>query len=99
MMLPKNNPDGYERTAPQKAAANLHGQLLLIHGTMDDNVHMANTMQFAYELQKAGKPFELMLYPKSRHGVTEPLLVRHLHERMLDFTLRTLKPEPAAGTR
>ncbi len=100
MMLPKNNPDGYARTAPQNAAANLHGQLLLIHGTMDDNVHMANTMQFAYELQKAGKPFELMLYPKSRHGVTDPLLVKHLHERMLDFTLRTLKPEPvAAGTR
>jgi dipeptidyl-peptidase-4 len=100
MMLPKNNPDGYQRTAPLKAAANLHGQLLLIHGTMDDNVHMANTMQFAYELQKAGKPFELMLYPQSRHGVTDPLLMKHLHERMLDFTLRTLKPEPvAAGTR
>ena len=39
--------------------------MLLIHGTMDDNVHMQNTMQFAYELQKAGKPFEMMLYPKS----------------------------------
>jgi dipeptidyl-peptidase 4 len=100
MMLPKNNPGGYERTAPLKAAANLHGQLLLIHGTMDDNVHMANTMQFAYQLQKADKPFELMLYPQSRHGVTDPMLVKHLHERMLDFTLRTLKPEPvAAGTR
>ena len=36
---------------------------------MDDNVHLQNTMQFAYELQKAGKPFEMMLYPKSRHGV------------------------------
>jgi dipeptidyl-peptidase 4 len=100
MMLPENNPDGYERTAPRKAAANLHGQLFLIHGTMDDNVHMANTLQFAYELQKAGKPFELMLYPKSRHTVTARLLAKHLRERMLEFTLRTLKPEfPAAGTR
>ena len=50
-------------------------------------------MQFAYELQKAGKPFELMLYPKSRHGVTDPPLVKHLRELMLDFTLRTLRPE------
>jgi dipeptidyl-peptidase-4 len=100
MMLPKNNPEGYERTSPRKAAANLHGQLFVIHGTMDDNVHMANTLQFAYELQKAGKPFELMLYPKSRHGVTDPMLVKHLRERMLEFTLRTLKPEsPPAGTR
>lgn len=97
MMLPKNNPDGYERTAPRKAAASLHGQLFLIHGTMDDNVHLANTLQFAYELQKADKPFELMLYPKSRHGVTDPQLLKHLRERMLEFTLRTLKPESVAG--
>jgi hypothetical protein len=41
-----------------------------------------------------------MLYPKSRHGVTDPMLVKHLRERMLEFTLRTLKPEsPPAGTR
>jgi dipeptidyl-peptidase-4 len=67
---------------------------------MDDNVHMQNTIQFAYDLQKAGKPFELMLYPKSRHGVTDPQLVRHMREQMLEFTLRTLKPDPgAAGTR
>jgi dipeptidyl-peptidase-4 len=100
MRLPQNNPDGYARTAPKNAAKSLHGELFLIHGTMDDNVHMANTIQFAYELEKAGKPFELMLYPKSRHGVTDPLLVKHLRERMLAFTLRTLKPDqPAAGTR
>ncbi len=100
MLLPQNNPDGYERTAPKNAAANLHGQLFLIHGTMDDNVHMANTLQFIYELEKADKPFELMLYPKSRHGVADPLLVKHMRERMLEFTLRTLKPEStAAGTK
>jgi dipeptidyl aminopeptidase/acylaminoacyl peptidase len=58
---------------------------------------MQNTIQFVYELQKAGKPFELMLYPKSRHGVTDPQLVRHMRERMLEFTLRTLKPEAAPG--
>jgi dipeptidyl-peptidase-4 len=100
MLMPQNNPDGYARTAPRAAAKNLHGQLFLIHGTMDDNVHMQNTIQFAYDLQKAGKPFELMLYPKSRHGVTDPQLVKHMRERMLEFTLRTLKPEPGpAGTK
>jgi dipeptidyl-peptidase-4 len=93
MLMPQNNPDGYARTAPKNAAANLHGQLLLLHGAIDDNVHMANTMQFVYELEKANKPFELLLYPKSRHGVAEPLLVKQMRERMLEFTLRTLKPE------
>ena len=45
---------------------------------MDDNVHMQNTLQMAWKLQKAGKPFEMMLYPKSRHGVTDPDLSLHL---------------------
>ncbi len=100
MLTPQNNPDGYMRTAPKNAAKNLHGQLFLLHGAMDDNVHMANTMQFVYELEKADKPFELMLYPKSRHGVTDPLLVKQMRERMLEFTIRTLRPEGGAtGTK
>ena len=99
MLMPQNNPDGYARSAPRTSAGRLHGQLLLLHGTMDDNVHLQNTLQFAYDLQKAGKPFEMMLYPRSRHGVTDPHLLRHLRERMLEFTLRTLKPDGASGTR
>jgi dipeptidyl-peptidase-4 len=90
--LPQDNPDGYRNSAPRFAAANLHGSLLLIHGAIDDNVHVQNTMQFVYELQKANKPFSLMLYPKSRHGVTDPALVRHLRGVMLDYTLEHLKP-------
>ena len=90
MRTPQHNPEGYQRTAPRNAAANLHGRLLLIHGAMDDNVHVQNTIQFAYELQKADKPFQLMLYPKSRHGVTDPLLVKHLRQMMTDFVLQNL---------
>ena len=96
--LPQDNPDGYRDSSPRFSAANLRGALLLIHGEIDDNVHLANTMQFAYELQRAQKPFQLMVYPKSRHGVTEPLLVEHLREMMLDFTLKYLKPGDAAPT-
>ena len=93
MGTPQQNPDGYRNSAPRWAATNLHGALLLIHGAVDDNVHVANTMQLVYELQKANKPFELMLYPKSRHGVTDPSLVRHLRGLMFDFTIKHLKPE------
>jgi dipeptidyl-peptidase-4 len=89
---PQENPDGYRASSPRFAAANLHGSLLLIHGAIDDNVHVQNTMQLVYELQKANKPFNLMLYPKSRHGVTDPALVRHLRGVMLDYTLEHLKP-------
>ena len=90
--LPKDNPKAYTDSAVPRAAANLHGSLFLIHGAIDDNVHVQNTMQLVYELQKANKPFNLMLYPKSRHGVTDPALVRHLRGVMLNYTLEHLKP-------
>jgi dipeptidyl-peptidase-4 len=90
MGTPQNNPEGYKRSAPVAAAKDLHGKLLLIHGAMDDNVHMQNTIQLVYELQKAGKSFQLMLYPKSRHGVVDPLLAKHMRTVMTDFILQNL---------
>ncbi len=90
MGLPSNNPDGYKSSSVVAAASNLHGRLLLLHGTTDDNVHLTNTLQFAYALQKAGKQFDMMLYPQSRHGVTDPLQVRHLRELMMNFILQNL---------
>jgi dipeptidyl aminopeptidase/acylaminoacyl peptidase len=50
--------------------------MLLIHGTTDDNVHVQNSLQFAYELQRRGKPFEFMAYPRSRHSFDDPLLTK-----------------------
>jgi dipeptidyl-peptidase-4 len=90
---PQDNIDGYRNSSPRFSAANLHGSLLLIHGAVDDNVHVQNTMQLIYELQKANKPFSLMLYPKSRHSVTDAALVRNLRGLMLDYTLGHLKPQ------
>ena len=100
MKLPKNNPDGYRRTAPRFSADKLQGRMLLLHGTMDDNVHMQNSVQFAYELQRAGKPFEMMVYPKSRHGISDGRLNSHLRQLMFDFTMRAVGAElPAAAGR
>jgi dipeptidyl-peptidase-4 len=90
MGTPQNNPDGYKKSSPVTSAKNLQGKLLLIHGAIDDNVHMANTVQFVYELQKAGKQFQLMVYPKSRHGVTDPVLVTHMRQMMTDFIIANL---------
>ena len=90
MQTPQNNLEGYKKSSPVTSAKDLHGKLLLIHGAIDDNVHVANTVQFVYELQKAGKQFQLMLYPKSRHGVTDPMLVKHMRQMMTDYVLANL---------
>ena len=90
MKTPEHNPEGYKATSPLAAARDLHGQLLLIHGAIDDNVHPQNTLRFANELQKAGKPFRLMLYPKARHGVVDAHQVKHLRAMMLAFVEETL---------
>ncbi|MGE0141988.1 MAG: DPP IV N-terminal domain-containing protein [Planctomycetota bacterium] len=73
MQTPQKNPSGYAATSVIGAAKDLHGHLVLVHGTMDDNVHLQNTLRFAYALQVAGKDFEMMLYPRSRHGIGGPL--------------------------
>lgn len=90
MQTPQNNLDGYKKSSPVNAAKDLHGKLLLIHGAIDDNVHLANTIQFVYELQKAGKQFQLMVYPKSRHGVVDPVLVKHMRTMMMEYILANL---------
>jgi dipeptidyl-peptidase-4 len=53
-----------------------------VHGAIDENVHPANTMQFARALQRAGKPFDMMIYPETRHG---PTGAANAHWRALQF--------------
>ncbi|MCL5279040.1 MAG: S9 family peptidase [Planctomycetes bacterium] len=92
MDTPQNNPEGYERTSVINAAKNLHGQLLLIHGDIDDNVHVENTFKFINALQEADKKFQLMIYPKSRHGIGGI----HYQRLMVDF-IRTVLQLPDLG--
>ncbi len=90
MDLPQNNKKGYESSSAVRAAKNLQGRLLLLHGTIDDNVHLSNSLQFASALQNARRPFEMMFYPKSRHSVHSPNLSRHLKDLMTRFILENL---------
>ena len=90
MGLPAENAKGYDESSVVKAAANLHGRLLLIHGTQDDNVHISNSFQFINALQNAGKHFDLMIYPKNRHSIRVPEQMRHLRKLMTDFVVENL---------
>lgn len=87
MDTPQNNPDGYDRSSVVKAAKDLHGQLLLIHGGIDDNVHLQNTFALVDALQREDKAFQLMVYPQSRHGVGG----MHYNRLTADFIRTVLK--------
>lgn len=69
MRTPQENPDGYKDGSPITYADSLKGNYLLIHGTSDDNVHFQNSIEFIKALQKAEKPFSLMIYPDKNHGI------------------------------
>ncbi|MBM3776966.1 MAG: S9 family peptidase [Acidimicrobiia bacterium] len=97
MQTPQRNPAGYDRSSVVEAAADAHGRALIVHGTIDDNVHVQNTMQLVYALQRAGKTFEVMIYPRSRHGVSDPRQYLHLQRLTYDFLMRTVGTEPVAG--
>ena len=68
MRTPTENPDGYVRSAPLSKAKDLAAPLLLIHGGADDNVHLQNTIAFVDALTAAGKPYELQIQPRQKHG-------------------------------
>jgi dipeptidyl-peptidase-4 len=90
MGLPKDNPDGYRSTALASNAANLKGRLMIMHNYEDDNVLFQNTLQLADALQRAGKIFDLMLYPQKTHGVSGAA-ARQRDATMLEFFDRYLK--------
>lgn len=89
MGLPRENEEGYRRSSPIPKAGGLSSRLLIIHNIEDDNVHFQNTVQMADALERAGKHFELFLYPQKSHAVTGPAR-KHLYETMLQFFEKNL---------
>jgi dipeptidyl-peptidase-4 len=85
MRTPQENPQGYESSSLIPLAKQLHGRLLIVYGTYDDNVHPYNEMAFIDALIAAGKKFEMMAYPMRKHGIADEAAQRHLYGLMLDF--------------
>lgn len=93
MGLPDDNAEGYRKGSPITYAAGLKGNLLMIHGTGDDNVHYQNMEQMADALIAAGKPFSMMAYPDRTHGIYEkPGTSVHLYSLMTRYLETNLPP-------
>jgi dipeptidyl-peptidase-4 len=90
MKRPQDNEEGYETTSHVKRAADLHGRLLLVHGTYDDNVHPQNSWAFSDELIEAGITFDMMIYPMRKHGISDDAAQAHVYRSMYEFWQRHL---------
>ncbi len=83
MGLPTEFASGYHDFSVVNSAAKLHGHLLLVHGTGDDNVHIENSIQFIQQLIEAQKPYDLQLYPRKTHSISGEDVRTHLYTRIL----------------
>jgi len=96
MGLPDGNAEGYAQGSPITFADQLQGDLLVVHGTGDDNVHYQGTERLINALVAANKPFTMMAYPNRTHAIAEgPGTSRHLYELLT----RYLREHLPAGSR
>jgi dipeptidyl-peptidase-4 len=85
MWTPEDNGAGYDSSSVQRHVGGLTARLLLVHGTGDDNVHPQNSIQYAADLEAAGKPFYMILYPNRTHAISGGNSQAHLFESLTQF--------------
>ncbi|MBQ3536340.1 MAG: S9 family peptidase [Alistipes sp.] len=89
--LPQDNPKGYDDNSPINFANRLSDRtkLLIMHGTADDNVHVQNTMEMCHALNRAGKQYDMMIYPDQNHSMY-PHYAYNIRIKMIEYTLQNL---------
>lgn len=90
MRTPKENAEGYKAASAFSRADNLHGNLLLVHGMADDNVHFQNCTEYAEHLVQLGKQFDMQIYTNRNHGIYGGNTRNHLYTRLTNFFLNNL---------
>ena len=91
MRTPKENMEGYEASSAMNRVNNLHGALLLMHGTADDNVHLRNASEYSEALVQADKQFDMHIYTNRNHSIRGGNTTKHLLTRVTDFFIEHLK--------
>ena len=94
MGLPDDNEKGYTEGSPITYAHQLKGNLLLVHGTGDDNCHYQNCERLINELIKHNKQFSMMAYPNRTHSLNEDGAGRHYYELMTRYLRQNMPPGP-----
>jgi dipeptidyl-peptidase-4 len=93
--LPQDHPDEYKQSSPVTFAGQLRGNLLVVHGSGDDNVHYQGTEELINALVAANKQFRVMVYPNRSHGIYEGAGTRlHLFTLLNSYLNEKLPPDP-----
>ena len=90
MRRPQVNDRGYDEASLLNKAADLTGNVLIIHGTGDDNVHVQHVMQYIDALVRADKQFEMQFYPDDNHFLRKGNNAKHMHDKVLLFLEKNL---------
>lgn len=90
MLTPGENEEGYRDSAPVNRVENIDCNLLLIHGTADDNVHMSNTIEFVSRMQQADRVCDMLLFPNMNHSINGCNARALVYGRMVDYFARNL---------
>jgi len=90
MGTPAANPEGYRASAVLPHVEALGGDLLIVHGLVDENVHARHSMRLITALIQAAKPYELALFPEERHMPRDPADLAYLERRIAEFLCRHL---------
>ncbi len=90
MGTPQSNPDGYESGSVMTHVDDIEGDLLIVHGLIDENVHFRHTARLINALIKARKPYELMMFPDERHMPRSQADRIYMEERITEFFQRNL---------
>jgi dipeptidyl-peptidase-4 len=91
MGRPQDNAESYTNSSPVNQAAKMKGKLMLAHGTGDDNVHFANTIELLNAfLDSSHYPDQLMIFPGRGHGIGDPAAAIQLYKRVTEFLLNNL---------
>lgn len=90
MRTPQENAEGYKSASAFTRADKLHGNLLLVHGMADDNVHFQNCAEYAEHLVQLDKQFDMQVYTNRNHGIYGGNTRQHLYTKLTNFLLNNL---------
>lgn len=85
MGTPESNIDGYAMSSVMSHVDNFTGKLLLVHGLIDENVHFRHTARLINALNRARKPYDLLLLPDERHSPRKPADRLYLEQRIISY--------------